>query len=154
MSISKKHTIGPDYFLLQNDERLMRTHEAMVDMINDRPANRNILDALSFGYKYVPELDHFAAQFPGYEDSSDEDYYYYDDDKYSSHTNNRYCGFSRNFLDRGLPKPITAEEAERNAKELVDEEEKIKKKAEKKKNEKNETKRETSPGKIRERKCK
>lgn len=133
MSISKKHTIGPDYFLMQNDERLMRTHEAMVDMINDRPANRNILDALSFGYKYVPELDHFAAQFPGYEDSSDEDYYYYDDDKYSSHTNNRYCGFSRNFLDRGLPKPITAEEAERNAKELVDEEEKIKKKAEKKK---------------------
>jgi len=62
----------------------------------------------------VPELDRFASQFTRYEDSSDEDYYDYDDDndKYDVHTNNRYCGFSQNFLDRGLPKPskrITAE---------------------------------------------
>ncbi|ROK15813.1 Tetratricopeptide repeat protein 31 [Anabarilius grahami] len=130
-----------EYFRLRDDERLQRTHEAMVDFINDRQQNRSFLDALNFGYGFVPELDHFAAQFTGYEDSSDEDYYDYDDDndKYGIRTNNRYCGFSRNFLDRGLPKPsklITAEEAERNAKVLVDEEEKLKKKAEKKKQKK------------------
>ncbi|XP_056104027.1 tetratricopeptide repeat protein 31 [Rhinichthys klamathensis goyatoka] len=139
--MSRKNTIGPEYFRMRDDERLMRTHEAMVDFINERPTNRSFLDALSFGYEFVPELDRFAAQFTGYEDSSDEDYYDYDDDndKYDVRTNNRYCGFSQNFLDRGLPKPskhITAEEAERNAKELVDEEEKLKKKAEKKKQKK------------------
>ncbi|XP_067277895.1 tetratricopeptide repeat protein 31 [Pseudorasbora parva] len=139
--MSRKNTMGPEYFRFRDDERLMRTHEAVVDMINDRSPNRNIFDALSIGYGFVPELDHFAAQFPGYEGSSDEDYY--DDvdnnDKNDIRTNNRYCGFSRNFLDRGLPKPskrITAEEAERNAKELMDEEEKLKKKAEKKKQKK------------------
>ncbi|XP_051772341.1 tetratricopeptide repeat protein 31 isoform X1 [Ctenopharyngodon idella] len=139
--MSRKNTIGPEYFRLRDDERLQRTHEAMVDFINDRQQNRSFLDALSFGYGFVPELDHFAAQFTGYEDSSDEDYYDYDDDndKYGVRTNNRYCGFSRNFLDRGLPKPskhVTPEEAERNAKVLVDEEEKLKKKAEKKKQKK------------------
>ncbi|XP_067241907.1 tetratricopeptide repeat protein 31 isoform X1 [Chanodichthys erythropterus] len=139
--MSRKNTMGPEYFRLRDDERLQRTHEAMVDFINDRQQNRSFLDALSFGYGFVPELDHFAAQFTGYEDSSDEDYYDYDDDndKYGIRTNNRYCGFSRNFLDRGLPKPskhLTAEEAERNAKVLVDEEEKLKKKAEKKKQKK------------------
>ncbi|XP_016109111.1 tetratricopeptide repeat protein 31 [Sinocyclocheilus grahami] len=141
--MSRKNSIGPEYFRLRDNERLMRTHETMVDFIKERPANRNILDALSFGYGFVPELDRFAAPFTGYEGSSDEDYYDYDDDddddKYAIRTNNRYCGFSHNFLERGLPKPskhISAEEAERNAKELVDEEEKLKKKAEKKKQKK------------------
>ncbi|KAK2896537.1 hypothetical protein Q8A67_011025 [Cirrhinus molitorella] len=136
--MSRKNTIVPEYFLLNDNERLMRTHEAMVDFINDRPSNHSFLDALSFGYRMVPELDHFASRFDEYEGSSDEDYYDYDD-KYAYRTNNRYCGFTHNFLERGLPKPskrITAEEAEKNAKELVDEEEKLKKKAEKKKNKK------------------
>ncbi|KTF77007.1 hypothetical protein cypCar_00025748 [Cyprinus carpio] len=87
----------------------------------------------------VPELDRFAAQFTGYEGSSDEDSYDYDydDNKYAIVINNR--NYSHNFLERGLPKPskhTSAEEAERNAKELVDEEEKLKKKAEKKKQKK------------------
>ncbi|XP_059422345.1 tetratricopeptide repeat protein 31 isoform X2 [Carassius carassius] len=131
--MSRKNTIGPEYFRLHENERLMRTHETVVDLINDRPANHSFLDALSFGYRFA---------LTGYEDLSDEDYYYDDDDnddRYALRTNNRYCGFSRNFLERSLPKPsrcITAEEAERNAKELVDEEEKLKKKAEKKKQKK------------------
>ncbi|XP_052428316.1 tetratricopeptide repeat protein 31 isoform X1 [Carassius gibelio] len=140
--MSRKNTIGPEYFRLHENDRLMRTHETVVDLINDRPANHSFLDALSFGYRFVPGLDRFAA-LTGYEDLSDEDYYYDDDDdnddRYALRTNNRYCGFSRNFLERSLPKPsrhITAEEAERNAKELVDEEEKLKKKAEKKKQKK------------------
>ncbi|XP_052469420.1 tetratricopeptide repeat protein 31 isoform X2 [Carassius gibelio] len=138
--MSRKNTIGPEYFRLRDDDSLMRTHETMVDFIKDRSANRNFLDALNFGYGFVPELDRFAAQFTAYESSSDEDSYdydYEDDNKYAIGTNNRNC--SRNFLERGLPKPskqISAEEAERNAKELMDDEEKLKKKAEKKKQKK------------------
>ncbi|XP_066575774.1 uncharacterized protein LOC136766298 isoform X2 [Amia ocellicauda] len=56
-----------------------------------------------------------------------------------------YCGFSKKFLDRHQPastihhspftplREITAEEAEKNAKELLDEEERVKQKAEKRK---------------------
>ncbi|XP_043111895.1 uncharacterized protein si:dkey-33c12.4 [Puntigrus tetrazona] len=130
--MSRKNALGPENFRMSDNERLMRTHEAVVDFINDRPGN-SFLDALSFGYSF--DLDRFGSRFTGHEASSDEDYYD-DDDSYAVRTNNRYCGFSRNFLERELPKPskhITAEEAERNAKELVDEEEKLKKKAEKKK---------------------
>uniref|UniRef100_A0A8C1V827 Si:dkey-33c12.4 n=1 Tax=Cyprinus carpio TaxID=7962 RepID=A0A8C1V827_CYPCA len=142
----KKHNRTPlkcfpidslEYFRLRDDERLMRTHETMVDFIKDRSANRSFLDALSFGYGFVPELDRFAAQFTGYEGSSDEDSYDYDydDNKYAIVINNR--NYSHNFLERGLPKPSKhTSEAERNAKELVDEEEKLKKKAEKKKQKK------------------
>lgn len=98
-----------------------------------------------------------------YEPSSDDDY---DDDQYGIPEHNSYCGFSRNFLEQGLPKPsrrITPEvcfkhlcftqpifrllylitivccffqEAAKTAKELVDEEENLKRKAEKKKQKK------------------
>ncbi|XP_051507845.1 uncharacterized protein LOC127414116 isoform X2 [Myxocyprinus asiaticus] len=132
----RKDTIGPEYFRYRNDARLMRTREAMVDFVYSRPSNHS-LDALSFGCGFVPELDRFASHLTPYMSSDDEDY---DDfDKYGVRTNNRYCGFAHNFLERGLPKPykhITPEEAERNTKELVDEEEKLKKKAEKKKQKK------------------
>ncbi|XP_051945463.1 uncharacterized protein si:dkey-33c12.4 [Xyrauchen texanus] len=132
----RKGTMGPEYFRYRGDARLMRTHEAMVDLVYGRPSNHS-LDALSFGYGFVPELDHFASHFMAYMSSDDEDY---DDfDKYGVRTNNRYCGFARNFLERGLTKPykhITPEEAERNTKELMDEEEKLKKKTEKKKQKK------------------
>ncbi|XP_050982296.1 tetratricopeptide repeat protein 31 [Labeo rohita] len=137
--MSRKNTMGPDYFRLSANERLMRTHETVVDLINGRHPSHSYFDVLSnFGCGFVPELDSFANQYAEYV-SSDEDYYDYDDDKYAIRTNNRYCGFPRNFLERVPPKPskhITAEEAERNAKELVDEEEKLKKKAEKKKQKK------------------
>lgn len=137
--MSRKTQFGPEYFRMRNDAHLMRTH-AMVDLMNNRPSNNDLLDALSFGF--VPHLDHFSHRFVQYGESSDDDIDYddYDDDdddhKCAVHPGNSYCGFSRNFLDRGLPKPskhITPEEAAKNAKELVDEEEKLKRKAEKKK---------------------
>lgn len=121
---------------MRDDECLISTHEAMVDFIT-RPPRPSILDALSHGYGFVPQLDHFASQFVSYEPSSDDDVY--DDDLYGIPENNSYCGFPRNFLERGLPKPskrITPEEAAKSAKELVDEEEKLKRKAEKKKEKK------------------
>ncbi|XP_073729180.1 uncharacterized protein [Misgurnus anguillicaudatus] len=145
--MSRKNQYGPEYFRMRNDPHLVRRHEAMVDLMNNRPSSNDLLDALSFGYGFVPQLDHFSPRFVQYGESSDDDIYYddYDDDdddddhKCAVHAGNSYCGFSRNFLDRGLPKPskhITPEEAAKNAKELVDEEEKLKRKAEKKKQKK------------------
>ncbi|XP_051504802.1 tetratricopeptide repeat protein 31-like isoform X2 [Myxocyprinus asiaticus] len=128
--MSRNVTMGPEYFRYRDDERLMRTHETMVHLINTR--HHSFLDALSFGYGFVPE-----AQFVPYMSSDDEDYD--DGDRYGVRLNNSYCGFPRNFIARGLPKPskhITPEEAERNGNELVDEEEKLKKKAERKKQKK------------------
>lgn len=40
-----------------------------------------------------------------YEPSSDDDDYEYDDQQYCIPENHSYCGFSSNFLERGLPKP-------------------------------------------------
>ncbi|KAI5606797.1 hypothetical protein C0J50_7351, partial [Silurus asotus] len=71
-----------------------------------------------------------------------------DDDDVYSRQNNGYCGFAENFLDKRVSKQlsaiphyktvkrITPEEAAKNAKELVAEEEKLKEKAEKKKKKK------------------
>ncbi|XP_052006361.1 tetratricopeptide repeat protein 31-like isoform X2 [Xyrauchen texanus] len=131
--MSRKDTMGPEYFRYRDDERrTTMTHETMVDLINSRRSKQSLLDALSFGYGFVPE-----AAFAPYMSSDDEDYD--DGDRYGVPRNHSYCGFPRNFLGRGLPKPskhITPEEAERNANELVDEEEKLKKKAERKKQKK------------------
>ncbi|TSW48774.1 Tetratricopeptide repeat protein 31 [Bagarius yarrelli] len=76
-----------------------------------------------------------------YDDLTDDD----DDEVEYSRGNIRYCGFAKNFLDKGVSKQlphyktvkgITHEEAAKNAKELIAEEEKLKKKAEKKKQKK------------------
>ncbi|KAA0717730.1 Tetratricopeptide repeat protein 31 [Triplophysa tibetana] len=126
--MSSRNKFGPEYFRMRDDACLMRNHEAMVDFITNRPPRPSILDALSLGYEFAP-----------YEPSSDDDDYEYDDEQYRIPENHSYCGFSSNFLARGLPKPsrrITPEEAAKTAKELVDEEEKLKRKAEKKKQKK------------------
>ncbi|KAK1791096.1 hypothetical protein P4O66_002134 [Electrophorus voltai] len=121
---------------MRENQRLIQKHDAMVDFISGRMTgcNLGLLDALS-------SLDNYPTEFVEYVDWSD------DDDEYPRQ-NNRYCGFAPHFLNSGFPKPlpglpcfkttkrITPEEAAKNAKELIDEEEKLKKKSEKKKQKK------------------
>ncbi|XP_036429857.1 uncharacterized protein si:dkey-33c12.4 isoform X2 [Colossoma macropomum] len=137
--MSKRDTFGPDYFRMGEHVRIMQTREAVVNLLHRGGTGYNLLDTFSFGCGMG--LDHYPTEFVEYVESSD------DDDDFGSQ-NNRYCGFSPNFLNRGFPntrpaigcfkpvKRISPEEAAKNAKELLDEEEKLKKKAEKKKQKK------------------
>ncbi|XP_041073684.1 uncharacterized protein LOC121294147 isoform X2 [Polyodon spathula] len=104
--------------------------------MNPRPAG--------FGFKFQFEDDDAYDVDDSNDECSESEYCYYDyDPDYASRTT--YCGFPRAFLDphyrprsldMNLPfnykMGVTAEEAEKNAKELVDEEERVKQKAEKK----------------------
>ncbi|MCJ8730679.1 hypothetical protein PDJAM_G00187320 [Pangasius djambal] len=136
--MSKHNGYGPGYFRLLENARLMQAHEAVVDLVNGRPTQYEfLLNALGYGCG-------LGIDYLDYEDLTDDD----DDDDGYGRQNNRYCGFPQNFLDKGLSKQlpaithykpvkcVTPEEAAKNAKELVAEEEKLKKKAEKKKQKK------------------
>ncbi|XP_018601871.1 tetratricopeptide repeat protein 31-like [Scleropages formosus] len=84
---------------------------------------QNALFGLDFSHSYYDDSNYT-------DDDSDED----------DHSSRKpYCGFSRNFLEpKQLPfpgvsgRPRLKEEADRNAKELIEQEEKLKEKAEKK----------------------
>ncbi|XP_060781724.1 stress-induced-phosphoprotein 1 [Neoarius graeffei] len=139
--MSNRNGFGPGYFRMLENTRLMQAHEAMVDLIKGNTPQYDILFN-TLGYGSGLGLDS-PDDLEAYEDLTDDD----EDDEYGRR-NNRYCGFTQNFLDkRGsqqLPairhyksaRCITPEEAAKNAKELVAEEEKLKKKAEKKKQKK------------------
>uniref|UniRef100_W5KUB0 Si:dkey-33c12.4 n=1 Tax=Astyanax mexicanus TaxID=7994 RepID=W5KUB0_ASTMX len=143
--MSKRDFIPPDFLRMQENVRIMQTHEAVVDIIHGRSVGYNLLDAFTYGLG----LGNYPSEFVEYVESSDDDYNDDDDDDddHFGSQSNRYCGFTPNFLDRGIPKTLPAiafrsvkgvspEEAAKNAKELVDEEEKLKMKAEKKKQKK------------------
>ncbi|KAK6493434.1 hypothetical protein HHUSO_G3022 [Huso huso] len=97
-----------------------------------------------FGFKYHFEDDDAYDVDDSNDECSESEYCYSDyDPDYAQRST--YCGFPRAFLDphhrprsldMNLPfnykMGVTAEEAEKNAKELVDEEERVKQKAEKK----------------------
>lgn len=140
--MSKKDVFVPDHFRMRENVRIMQTHETVVDIINARSAGYNLLDAFTYGLG----MGNYPSEFVEYVESSDDDFDD-DDDRGFGSPHNRYCGFTPNFLDRGVPKALPAlalrtakhvspEEAAKNAKELVDEEEKLKMKAEKKKQKK------------------
>ncbi|XP_072533946.1 uncharacterized protein [Salminus brasiliensis] len=143
--MSKREYLVPDYFRMRENMRIMQTRETVVDIINGRGVGYNLLDAFPYGVTHYPtEFVEYVESSDDYDDDEDDDDY---DGGFGSH-NSRYCGFTPKFLDRGIPKSLPAipcfktatrvspEEAAKNAKELVDEEEKIKKKAEKKKQKK------------------
>ncbi|KAM9477240.1 uncharacterized protein Hap1MRO34_010107 isoform 2-T2 [Clarias gariepinus] len=140
--MAQRNGFGPGFLNMLDSARLMHAHDAMVDIIRGRPTQYElVLNTLESNYEFG--LD-YQDQFYEYDDLTDDD----DEDEYDRR-NNRYCGFAQNFLDkRGssqfLPaithykpaKRVTPEEAAKNAKELLAEEEKLKKKAEKKKQKK------------------
>ncbi|XP_061102396.1 uncharacterized protein si:dkey-33c12.4 isoform X2 [Conger conger] len=130
-------------FHLHQDRHLMQVHEAFVDLFSGRTARYNTLDPFNSGY-YVPGHDDFGS---GYVE--DDDDYTDDDSDYEDRKDKKaFCGFPRNFLEHGPPRSrsphpphplyrtdlqkIMHEQAEKNAKELVEEEERLKVKAEKK----------------------
>ncbi|KAK3554412.1 hypothetical protein QTP70_023054 [Hemibagrus guttatus] len=150
------------YFRMLDNARLMQTREAVVDVINGRSTQYEFLvNPLAYGYgldkingehfhnifSYICNRLDYPDQMCNYVDLTDDDDDDDDNDEYGSQ-NNRYCGFTQNFLDKGITKHlsaikhyktakrVTSEEAAKIAKELVAEEEKLKKKAEKKKQKK------------------
>ncbi|KAI1887482.1 hypothetical protein AGOR_G00190770 [Albula goreensis] len=135
---------GSDWEKVMNrfsqDRQLMGVHEAFVDFISGR-ARYDQPNPFASGF--------FGLDFAnGFEE---EDEYTDDDSDFEDRRDRRpYCGFNRNFLGHGPPRPrspclprpsyklgsqvkqIMYEEADKNAKELVEEEERRKIKAEKK----------------------
>ncbi|XP_036372306.1 RNA polymerase II-associated protein 3-like [Megalops cyprinoides] len=126
----------------REDSQFMQFHEAMVDLISGRAAGYNSLDPFNQGI-LVPGFLNIATVY------DEEDEYSDDDSDYEDHKHKKeYCGFSKNFLDPAptrsrSPHPtqqpyksqiteFMCKEAEKNAKELVEEEERRKEKAEKK----------------------
>ncbi|KAG7458823.1 hypothetical protein MATL_G00224710 [Megalops atlanticus] len=124
------------------DSHLMQVHEAMVDLISGRAARYNTLDPFNHGI-LLPGYLNIATVY------DEEDEYSDDDSDYEDHKHKKeYCGFSKNFLDHASTRSrsphltqqpyksqiteIMYKEAEKNAKELVEEEERCKEKAEKK----------------------
>ncbi|KAF4090246.1 hypothetical protein AMELA_G00049600 [Ameiurus melas] len=140
-NMSKRNGFGPGYFRMLENARLMQAHEAMVDVMNGRSTQCDfVLNALGYGCGLG--LD-YTDHLNDYEELTDDE----DDDEYDRQ-HNRYCGFTQHFLDKGVSKQLpaithyktvkylTPEEAAKNAKELLDEEDKHKKKSEKKKQKK------------------
>ncbi|KAK2852779.1 hypothetical protein Q7C36_007980 [Tachysurus vachellii] len=142
--MSKRIGYAPGYFRMLDNTRLMQTHEAVVDIINGKPTQYELLfNALGYGSGLGLDYQDHMYSYEDLTDDDDDD----DDDEYGRQ-NNKYCGFAQNFLDKGIFKQlpaithyktvkcITPEEAAKNAKELVAEEEKLKKKTQKKKQKK------------------
>ncbi|KAF7710563.1 uncharacterized protein si:dkey-33c12.4 isoform X2 [Silurus meridionalis] len=135
--MSKRNVFASGFPFLHDGARLP-IYDPMGSPFNARlPQCDFVLNALGYNYG-LDYSDH-------YEDLTDDDD---DDDDDYSRQNNGYCGFAENFLDKRVSKQLSAiphyktvkrvtpEEAAKNAKELVAEEEKLKEKAEKKKKKK------------------
>ncbi|XP_041713624.1 inactive TPR repeat-containing thioredoxin TTL3 isoform X9 [Coregonus clupeaformis] len=133
MSNIRKRDWKPDHVIIQENPHILQTHEALVDLISGRDTKHTFMDLFNsgmFGLDFVnPMIDYV-----------DDDEDYYDDRKLKN--NKAYCGFAQNFLGHSVPKKsltphprirqLTPEEAEKNARELIEEENKLKEKAEKK----------------------
>lgn len=143
--VSKDFVPGLDDTAELYDPHIMQAYEKMMDILKAQATGFNPLQSgffdLDFPNEYYIDDDDYIDDVINYEDPSER---------------KAYCGFSRNFLDQTLvktrsPHPPcpphlpyvpyspgfriirpTAEEAERNAQELLEEEERNKEKAEKK----------------------
>ncbi|KAJ7988872.1 hypothetical protein DPEC_G00313700 [Dallia pectoralis] len=141
-SIRKRDWTSPDNLYFPGNPHMLHTHEPMVDLMNGRAPNHTYLDAVHYGLFGLDFVNPFMGNFGQMyvDDDSDEDYYYDDEEKYPDKST--YCGFKQNFLGQRLstlpltPHPrirqLTPQEAERNAKELLEEENRLKEKAENK----------------------
>ncbi|XP_010746002.2 uncharacterized protein si:dkey-33c12.4 isoform X1 [Larimichthys crocea] len=116
----KKHVVKGEGSVarIRENSRLMRTHETMVDFINGRHPGRSILDVFSSGL--------FGSDFlHSFDGNLEDDIIYSDEDEDDEDDDDRV--YSQNSAHKALePHPrirqLTDEEADKHAKELLEEE--------------------------------
>ncbi|XP_037652668.1 RNA polymerase II-associated protein 3 isoform X1 [Sebastes umbrosus] len=118
---------------IKENSRLMRTHETMVDFINGRHSSSSILDVFASGLLGLDFLRTFEGEL--------EDDLYYDDDDDDDDEEDDDHFYPQNAAHKHLEphpriKQLTDEEADKHAKELIEEEERRKDKTEKNKRKK------------------
>ncbi|XP_063765345.1 reticulocyte-binding protein homolog 2a isoform X2 [Eleginops maclovinus] len=113
---------------IRENSRLMQTHESMVDFINGRHSGTSIFDVFASGLLGFDFLRTFEGEL-------DDDIIYSDDDEDDDHF---YTPTSahRSLEPHPRIKQLTEEEADRHARELIEEEERRKDKTEKNKRKK------------------
>lgn len=116
---------------IRENSRLMRTHESMVDFINGRHSGGSILEVFASGLLGLDFLRTFDGELEVDIIYSDDDYNDQDDDHF----------YANNAAYKPLEphpriKQLTNEEADKHAKELIEEEERRKEKTEKNKRKK------------------
>ncbi|XP_036407261.1 uncharacterized protein LOC118793271 [Megalops cyprinoides] len=143
--VSKDFGPGPRDAAEIYGPHIMHAYETMMDLIRVQSIGFDALQHGFFGLDFTEEY---------YVSNDDDDNTDVDSDYEDGNSRKAYCGYSRNFLERAATKArslhppcpprcplfpyrpgftiIDPEEAERNARELVDEEERLKEKAEKK----------------------
>ncbi|XP_059209561.1 RNA polymerase II-associated protein 3 isoform X2 [Centropristis striata] len=115
---------------IRENSRLMRTHENMVDLISGRHSSNSILDVFVSGLLGLDLLRNFEGELEDdliYSDDDDDE----DNDRISS----RYTAH-RQLEPHPRIKQLTDEEADKHAKELIEQEERRKEKTEKNKRKK------------------
>ncbi|KAM4724138.1 uncharacterized protein FYW61_014690 isoform 2-T2 [Anableps anableps] len=120
---------GPPVPRIRQDSGLMRTHDSIVDLMSRRSAGGSFLDAFihpffSFHFSQCLEDDLM------YSDDDDDDYYDDDDDYHP-----RYAA-NKPLEPHPQIKQLTEEEADKIAKELIEEEERRKERTERNKRKK------------------
>lgn len=121
---------GPPIPRIRQDSRLMRTHESIVDFVSGRSAGRSFLDALApafFNLNFSQCLEDDLE----YSDDDDDDYYDDDDDYYQPRFSPK-----KPLEPHPQIKQLTDEEADRIAKELIEEEDRRKERTERNKRKK------------------
>nr|XP_033499099.1 uncharacterized protein si:dkey-33c12.4 isoform X4 [Epinephelus lanceolatus] len=111
---------------IRENSRLMRTHESMVDFINGRHPGSSILDVFASGLLGLDFLRNFEDDII-YSDEDDDE----DDDRFYP-----YNAAHKVLEPHPRIKQLTDEEADKHAKELIEEEERRKEKTEKNKRKK------------------
>ncbi|KAL6106011.1 ttc31 [Pungitius sinensis] len=122
---------------IREDSRLMRTHESMVDFIHGRPATGNILDLFTsglLGLDFLRTLEGELEDDIVYSDDDDDG----DDDHHHHHHHhlNAHDAAYKNLKPHPRIKQLTNEEADKHAKDLMEEEERRKDKTVKNKRKK------------------
>nr|XP_040055860.1 uncharacterized protein si:dkey-33c12.4 [Gasterosteus aculeatus aculeatus] len=115
---------------IREDSRLMRTHESMVDFIHGRPPTGSIMDLFTSG---LVGLD-FLRTLEG--ELEDDIVYSDDDDDYDDHPCKAHNAAYNNLKPHPRIKQLTNEEADKHAKDLLEEEERRKDKTVKNKRKK------------------
>ncbi|XP_041667829.1 RNA polymerase II-associated protein 3 [Cheilinus undulatus] len=121
---------GPPIHRIRENSRLMRTHESMVDFIQGRRPSNSLFDVLSHGLFGLDFLRNFDGNLEDDIIYSDDD----DDDDYD-HCSPQYSP-NRPLEPHPRIRQLTEEEADKHAKELVEEEERRKERTERNKRKK------------------